>query len=357
MRWYAVISLFSDGRVKFLLGFVIVAIIVAAILTFVEISLSKKKLRRTKEAVDDAPIDDLRKFLKGHKTPREKLSFINRVAKEYFGRVYGTSAGVSYSVLIEKFRKIGRRDEVGFCKAMFDGYYSSKELTDDRVLVLGDLFIDVAKKKRKAEEVSTLPSVFDRVEGFFVELWGSVRRRMHERAEERRVRKTKNVVVAKRRKLLRVAAKEKRAAAKVVAKEEKSIDRQKRAAEKADKKAVARQEKAAAKGKRALSLKKAREEKKKMKAMMPRKKEIKRWVARAIEKNYSREKILDLLNEGERGSKNTKKILNIFDKEMAKYMKKNSRGAERRKVLGPGEGVASRIVIGEKNRLSNVNIR
>ena len=43
MRWYALMSLFSDGRVKFLLWFVAFAVVAAIVLTVIEIRLKKKE--------------------------------------------------------------------------------------------------------------------------------------------------------------------------------------------------------------------------------------------------------------------------------------------------------------------------
>ena len=48
MGWYDVISLLADSRIRFLMGFVIVAIIVAIILILVEIFLKEKERRNDK---------------------------------------------------------------------------------------------------------------------------------------------------------------------------------------------------------------------------------------------------------------------------------------------------------------------
>ena len=85
MRWYALFSLMSDGRIKFLVWFIIAAIIFVGILTLIEIRLKKKKRCKDVKIVDESTIEKMRRFLKHDKTPREKLDFIDKAAKEYFG--------------------------------------------------------------------------------------------------------------------------------------------------------------------------------------------------------------------------------------------------------------------------------
>ena len=165
MRWGAIVLLLSDGRVRFLTGFIILAIILAIVLIFFEFSLKKKKMLRAKRFLDYVPIDNMRKFLEENRTPKEKMDFINKTAKEYFGKTYGISVDASYSLLIERFGKDNMNNEVVFCKEMFDRYYSDKELTDARVAMLGDLFIDIFNKDKKSVEVLDIPSFSQRAVG------------------------------------------------------------------------------------------------------------------------------------------------------------------------------------------------
>ena len=120
---------------------------------------------RAKRFLDYVPIDNMRKFLEENRTPKEKMDFINKTAKEYFGKTYGISVDASYSLLIERFGKDNMNNEVVFCKEMFDRYYSDKELTDARVAMLGDLFIDIFNKDKKSVEVLDIPSFSQRAVG------------------------------------------------------------------------------------------------------------------------------------------------------------------------------------------------
>ena len=73
--------------------------------------------------------------------------------------------------------------------------------------------------------------------------------------------------------------------------------------------------------------------------------EIKKWVDRAIDIDYSREGVLDLLNNGKRSLKEIGRILNIFDKEVYKIKKKKIKEGEGKVGLSFEKGgVASRIV-------------
>ena len=167
MRWYGLVALLSDSRIKFLLLFIFVAIALAGILTYVEAKL-RKKSKEALVVVDRSGLGKMGRFLKEDKTPREKLDFVNRTAKEYFKELYGMSLNSSYSFLIENFKKHGRTNELAFCKAMFSTYYSYKELTDDRAVALGSLLVDVVRSKRKAEEISVVPSADERIKTLFM---------------------------------------------------------------------------------------------------------------------------------------------------------------------------------------------
>ncbi len=210
MRWYLVVSLFSDGRIRFLFGFVIVAIIVAIILIFIEVSLKKKKIRIEKMARESTPVDKLRKFLKGDKTAKEKLDFIDKTAKEYFARIYGTHGRDSYSILIAKFEKDNEEEEIGFCKAMFASYYSNEELINGRVRMLGDLLLDIINKKKRVDVVSKSPSVFEKVGGFFNKYREVVKQRGRERINFKRVKKMKKIAAIKKKGLLKISKKKER---------------------------------------------------------------------------------------------------------------------------------------------------
>lgn len=167
MRWDALISLLSDGRVQFLLCFVIVAFILAGVLALIEFRLKREKERAAIRIVNELAIGKIRRFLKSDKTPREKLDFIDKSAKEYFKENYKTSLNSSYSALIEEFEKAKRNDEIAFCKLMFETYYSSEKLTEKGVVILGNLLIGIEKSQEDVEKVSHVPTPIGQINQFF----------------------------------------------------------------------------------------------------------------------------------------------------------------------------------------------
>ena len=105
MRWYSLISLMSDSRVSFLLGFVIIVIIFAVALTLVEFNLKKKKTAKVTKTATDLAVDKIRKYMTYNKSSKEKLDFIDKNAKMYFHEIYGTSLESNYSTLIRELNK------------------------------------------------------------------------------------------------------------------------------------------------------------------------------------------------------------------------------------------------------------
>ena len=178
MRWYSLISLMSDSRVSFLLGFVIIVIIFAVALTLVEFNLKKKKTAKVTKTATDLAVDKIRKYMTYNKSSKEKLDFIDKNAKMYFHEIYGTSLKSNYSTLIRELnkhqlkRKIGHskdgspimanvapdKNEIVFCKAMFAAYYFVKKLKKDNVMALADLLIDMKRNKDRVDNYGS--SVF-----------------------------------------------------------------------------------------------------------------------------------------------------------------------------------------------------
>lgn len=200
MRWYVLVSLMSDSRIKFLLWFVVVAIIVAIVLILIEVNLKRKKERNVSELVNESPIEKMRKSLRYNKDFREKLDFIDKTAKEYFKEVYGTHLNSNYSKLIKEFEKHHRKNEAAFCNAMFEAYYSYDELSNDRIIALGDMLVGIENKKKRAEEISRVPTFMERLLSFFGKVENIFLKREREGSVILRVNKTerRNVVPIKK---------------------------------------------------------------------------------------------------------------------------------------------------------------
>ncbi len=135
MGWYAFVSLAIDGRIKFLLIFIFVAVLIASLLTFVEFRLKKKKANREEKSKEDSLIGYLDKFSKSEKTPREKLDALNHSAKVYFRDNFGFHLNTSYSELIKEFegcRQVAYQDSVGVWTI---GYGHTKTAYEGRLAI------------------------------------------------------------------------------------------------------------------------------------------------------------------------------------------------------------------------------
>jgi len=170
MWWYLLVSLMSDSRIRFLLCFVIVAIIIATVLILIEINLKRKNESRLLRLKQMAPLDKIRNFLKSEKSPLEKLAFIDESAKGYFKNTYGTSRNSSYSELIEKFKKKNKRNELAFCESMFEAYYSYEKLGNKQVVSFGNALIAIEETKNKADEISRGPTFADKLDKLFIKI-------------------------------------------------------------------------------------------------------------------------------------------------------------------------------------------
>lgn len=236
MRWYGLLTLVSDGRVKFLLGFVIVAVILAGILAFIEYRIKKKKVRMVEQKVEETNLEKLKKYMKSDKQPREKLDFVNKTAKEYFKEVYGAPLNSGYSFLIQDFDKHKRKGETEFCRSMFATYYSHKELNDERSRALGEMLTDLVVKRERAIESARVPTFFEKIERFMAVRARALVKKKKVRVQKKQVLRLARGRVAERRKLLRVVRKKE-----VVVKRQKIVAQNE--AKRKKKVAVRRQEK------------------------------------------------------------------------------------------------------------------
>jgi len=143
----------SDGRIVFLLGAITFAVVFAGVLIFLEFRVKRKDSSLIERMQIETPIYRMENALMSDKTPNEKLSVVDKTAKEYFNRVYKTGLGESYSSLVSKFTRLKLKPEAAFCKAMFDSYYLNDKLDDARVKRLGNILVDVENKRVVRKEI------------------------------------------------------------------------------------------------------------------------------------------------------------------------------------------------------------
>ena len=167
MRWGTLVLLMSDGRVKALLWFVIAAIAVAIILIFVEINLRRQRDKEAARRAIESPIDKINKFLKRNITIKEKLDFLDKTAKRYFKDNYKLNLNSNYSELIRSFEKHKHKSESDFCKAMFEAYYSHETLSNEKIISLGKMLIDIEINKSEQIKSSANKTFIDEILSFF----------------------------------------------------------------------------------------------------------------------------------------------------------------------------------------------
>jgi len=308
MGWYAFISLVSDGRIKFLLGFIIVAIIIASILIFIEIRLKKEKEVKYVNTIFESIIEKIRKFLKNKKTPKEKLNFIDKLAKEYFKESYKTSLNSNYSELINKFKKLNKKNETIFLKKMFSVYYSHKKIDNNEIIVLGNLLIDIIKKdklpidKRKKilqEESNFIFNIrdlrtktIDLLSNKIGNFLGGIKNFFDNRRNISIEKGTSNI------KRMRIGKREN------------------------------------------------------YKVIRRNVEEIKNWIKETIKIGYNKEEVFNLLNDGNRKKREINNILSVYDNEMSN-ISNNDENTKEKIIVKKNEGIAEKIVKMEKARLNN----
>ena len=142
MGWYDIVSLLADSRIRFLMGFVIVAIILAIIIILVEIML-KERDRRKDVQFEQTPTDRISIYINSNRTLQEKFSYLNKTAKEYFEDMYNIPIETSYSKLVKKLEGVGKKNEIEFCKMMFEIFYSKRGLNKIVLNSLTRLLIEI----------------------------------------------------------------------------------------------------------------------------------------------------------------------------------------------------------------------
>lgn len=136
------ISLLADSRIRFLMGFVIVAVVLAIVLILIEIFL-KERERQSDKITEQTPADRIKIYIDSGKSLQEKLAYLNKVAKEYFRDMYDFSLTASYSTLAKDLEKRGKKNEIEFCNKMFEIFYSKKGLNKVTLNSLGKLLTEI----------------------------------------------------------------------------------------------------------------------------------------------------------------------------------------------------------------------
>jgi len=157
MRWEEVVVVFSDWRMQFLAGIVLLTLFVAGTLTLAERHIREKRRIANIHAAQEAFITELRKNRDGSLSPREKLDHLDTLAKQYFAEVYGTPVHSDYSYLKKIFLEKQKGSLVDFCTVMFSAYYLKRDSDGVEVQKAYDLFLKAYRQQpSETDAVSSL---------------------------------------------------------------------------------------------------------------------------------------------------------------------------------------------------------
>lgn len=154
----------SDARLVFLVWFVSIAVVVAVVLVFAEIKFKKKKEREAVRKREKTPIERMKIILNKEGDVKRKFDIVGKTAKGYFKEEYGMASELDYSELAKRFEKRGKMLEAEFCKRMFELYYSNKKVTEKGVGELGEMLVEMGKKKNFSKDISRVPGVWERMD-------------------------------------------------------------------------------------------------------------------------------------------------------------------------------------------------
>ena len=143
---YASLSLLLDDRIRFLVGFISAAVVVAIILVILEFNLKAREKRKNRR-LQQTPADRVKIYLASSKSVQDKLAFIDKTGKEYFKDTYGFPSTSSYSFLIKELGKKGNSLEIGFCKEMFSAFYSKKEISSSQIKDIGKMLVEIESNR------------------------------------------------------------------------------------------------------------------------------------------------------------------------------------------------------------------
>ena len=146
MELQALASLLLDDRIRFLVGFVMAAVILTIGLIVLE-SILKERARKKNRKLQQTPADRIKIYLASGKSTQDKLVFLDKIGKDYFSDVYGFPVTSSYSFLIKELKKKNRDIEIKFCDEMFSVFYSKKEITMSEISNIGKILIEIEQHR------------------------------------------------------------------------------------------------------------------------------------------------------------------------------------------------------------------
>jgi hypothetical protein len=156
----------ADIRVKLVLGLIILAILIAIVLTYLEFKIRKRKEVINIKSIEDKFILDFFKTIDSLQSTEDKLNFLDNTAKKFLSETFRTSIHLDYSSLAKQLKK--QKEISFFCIEMFNAHYSS-EISAEKIKELSRTFIEIFKNIQEKKKKPQKPSIIDKLEPLFFE--------------------------------------------------------------------------------------------------------------------------------------------------------------------------------------------
>ncbi|MFA5061236.1 MAG: hypothetical protein WC494_02890 [Candidatus Pacearchaeota archaeon] len=188
----------ADIRVRLVLGLVVLAILIAIVLTYLEFKIRKRKEVVAVRSAEDKYIIEFLKTIDSLKSTEEKLSFLDKNVKRFLSENFGTGVHSDYSLLARQLKK--QKEISSFCIEMFDAHYSS-EITFGKVNDLSRTFIEIFKNIQAKKIRPQKKSLIDKLEPLFFE---SEKEKINKRELLDKILLFKGFLIEKLAKIMRV---------------------------------------------------------------------------------------------------------------------------------------------------------
>lgn len=156
----------ADARVKLVLGLVVIAVLIAIILTYLELKIKKRKEIVVARSAEDKFVTEFLTTMNSLQSTEEKLNFLDKTAKKFLNENFKTNIRSDYSILAKQLKK--QRGIEFFCREMFDAHYSS-EINEKKINELSEIFIEIFKSAQEKKTKPQKPSLIDKLEPLFFE--------------------------------------------------------------------------------------------------------------------------------------------------------------------------------------------
>jgi len=124
---------FFSVKVLVLLFILLVFLVIALVIVVLEYRIRQRQKRKFTEQVENTRLAKLTKSLNKAKTANQRLEVIDKHAKSLLRERHHITTNHSYSELVKILEQKRAYEYSGFCKKMFEAYYSDDDLSDEKV--------------------------------------------------------------------------------------------------------------------------------------------------------------------------------------------------------------------------------